>query len=171
MVRIILIIFIGVVLNGCDNHLYTQFFNNPSITSVGTVDVMEKDKWYDFYTDIKALNRNQNIVVEFFGSDPEKISIVDSDVESSDDSLEKVGGGKTLYLSTSYPDVFISVDVMVKDLDNVWHEFEASGLSTGIILNPKAEIDLIGKSFTHIKVKSNVTISDVDIKWISYTGK
>jgi len=161
---LLLLIFMGGVV-GCDNHQFTQLFRNPYIVEIVKLDTIKEDQWYEFKTEIKALNRNQDIVIEFDGSDPDKIRVFS---RGSDENFE---GGESVFVSTSFPNKEIIFDVIVIDSEGVEYVFEASGLSTGVILHPKTENELLGKTFNKVKIKSNLTHINITIKWISYTGK
>ena len=168
MKRILLIICVsisGFSLTGCDDHLFTQFFRNPHIVEVGKVNTLKANQWYEFKTKAKALNRNQNIVIKFNGGEPDKLSMI---VRGLDENFE---GGGSVFKSTDFINKEIFFDVIVIDVDNVEYNFEASGRSYGIIFDPKAKKDLIGKVFNKVRIKSNLQHENVHVTWISYTGK
>lgn len=165
MRRTLVLVFISLILLGCDDHQFTQIFRNPYIIEVADMVTIKKDQWYQFKTEVKALNRNQDLVIEFDGSEPDKIKVFS---RGSDENFE---GGESIFESTDFPNKEIVFDVVAIDSDGIEYLFEASGLSTGVILHPKTQEELIGKTFNEIKIKSNLTHNNVIIKWISYTGK
>lgn len=165
MRRTLVLVFISLILLGCDDHQFTQIFRNPYIIEVADMATIKKDQWYQFKTEVKALNRNQDLVIEFDGSEPDKIKVFS---RGSDENFE---GGESIFESTDFPNKEIVFDVVAIDSDGIEYLFEASGLSTGVILHPKTQEELIGKTFNEIKIKSNLTHNNVIIKWISYTGK
>ena len=165
MRRTLVLVFISLILLGCDDHQFTQIFRNPYIIEVADMATIKKDQWYQFKTEVKALNRNQDLVIEFDGSEPDKIKVFS---RGSDENFE---GGESVFESTDFPNKEIVFDVVAIDSDGIEYLFEASGLSTGVILHSKTQEELIGKTFNEIKIKSNLTHNNVIIKWISYTGK
>jgi len=154
-----------VSITGCDNHLFTQFFRNPYIIEVANVEVMAPNKWYEFKKQIKALNRSQNILIEFQGSEPENMNM---SVRPPNDIFKY---GESVFTSVLFPGKEIFFDVLIVDIDNIEYELEASGSSNGIIFHPKTETSLIGKTFNKVKVQSNLKHKNIKITWISSTGK
>jgi len=152
-------------LTGCDNHLFTQFFRNPHIVEVAQLDMLKAEQWYEFETDIKALNRTQEIWVKFKGSESGKLDVF---MRGSDKHFQ---GGESVFKSLDFPNQEIKFNASIIDSNNVEYNFEASGLSGGIILHYDGNKTLIGKRIKEIKIKSNITHQDVEIKWMSRTGK
>lgn len=151
---------------GCDNHLFTQFFRNPHIIKIAELDKFTSQKWYVFNTNFKALNRTQELIIGFNGSEPTKLS---SFLRNADKNFE---GGETVYISSNFPDKEIKFDVLVKDSNNIEYKFVGTGSSSsGIIFHQVGDEILIGKKITQIKIKSNLTHTKIKVTWMSRTGK
>lgn len=151
-------------LSGCDNHLYTQIFRNPHIVEIAKLEIMQANKWYEFDVSANAYNRTQNILIDFDGSEPDKLK---SFIRGGDENYQ---GGENVFHSPSFPGKEIQFDVLAYDDNHTEYTFKATGLSTGIIFHNEGD-PLIGKVIKKIKLKSNLTHHHIQITWISYTGK
>lgn len=153
------------ILTGCDNHLFTQFFRNPHVVDIAEVDTLKEEQWYEFKATAKALNRAQKLRIVFEGSEPEKLNVF---TRGADENFE---GGERVFVSSDFPDKEIKFDVRVIDSDDIEYEFQARGKSSGMLFYNIEEQPLMGKVVEKIKIKSNLTFNNVQITWISYTGK
>ena len=152
------------VIGGCDSHLYTQFFRNPYTVDIASLKTLQADKWYEFDVSANAYNRTQKIRIKFKGSEPDKL---DTFIRGGDENYQ---GGERVFYSSSFPDKEINFEVLAFDENDVEYVFKASGLSSGIVFYNEGE-PLIGKVIKKIKVKANLTLTNAQITWISYTGK
>ena len=151
------------MLIGRDNHLFTQFFRNPYIVEIAELETLKADQWYEFDTSFKALNRSQTIVIDFEGSEADKL---DSFTRGGD---ENYVGAETIFRSSQFPGEEIKFEVLAFDSNNVEYIFEATGRSSGMIFHNEGE-PLIGKEIEKIKIKANLTHQNIQITWISRTG-
>lgn len=160
--HLITILLLTVSLTGCDSSVFNELFRNPYIVEIGHLDSMRPDKWYEFNTKkTKALNLWQEITITFNGSEPSKLNF------ENDNS--------TKLKSSSYPDSYIKFDVVAFDMSGKKYSFRQVGLSNGIIFSCECErgksTSLQGKDFIKFKVKANLDYKNVNITWMSRTGK
>ena len=148
-------------LTGCDSSLFNELFRNPHIVEIGHLDNMEADKWYEFRTEIKALNHTQNIIVSFDGSAPDELTY--NHLDSSGVSLN--------YQSSLFPEKSIDFELLAYDEGNKEYKFRPSGQSKGIIFIDEHNIPLQKETLKLFKIKSNLKHKNIHITWISRTGK
>ena len=163
MKRILFLLFLF-SLTGCDNHLFTQFFRNPYIVEIAKLETLKKDQLYEFNVSLKALNRTQTILIEFQGSEPDKLNFF---TRGGDENFK---GGETVFYSSQFPDKEIKFEVIAIDSNNLQYTFKSTGRSSGMEFHNEGE-PLIGNKIVKIEIKANLTHKNVQMTWISRTGK
>lgn len=150
---------------GCDNHVFNEIFRNPYIVKIAEMDTLKSDQWYEFKTDIKALNRRQVIRIDFLGSNPSELDfeVIEYDANNID--------SHNRFYSKHFPNKDIIFDVMASNTKGEEYTFHPSGQSSGIRFSNNSNINMRGELINSIKIKSNLDHKNIKLTWISSTGK
>jgi hypothetical protein len=164
LIRSFLLLIAIFALTGCDKHLFNEIFRNPHIVEIAELDSLKANQWYEFDTNIKALNKRQNLVIEFLGSDP-------SELDSEIVGFEIYGDGPSRFFSTRFPDKDIIIDVKIRSVKGNEYTFVPRGQSGGMIFINTSDISIMGELISSIRIKSNLDHKNIKLTWISRTGK
>ncbi|UTV99863.1 hypothetical protein KDW99_01555 [Marinomonas rhizomae] len=145
-------------ITACDSNTFNEIFRNPHIVEIAKIENMEADKWYEFDTKLEAINREQTITVSFEGSDPKILdfSIIDN---------------KSIFKSEKFPEKVIDFEIVATSSSNIEYAFKPSGQSGGIIFRLKEKKIDKEEIIVRIKIKGNLNYKNVNIEWMSRTGK
>jgi hypothetical protein len=166
LIRSFLLLIAIFALTGCDKHLFNEIFRNPHIVEIAELDSLKANQWYTFQTDIKVLNKNQVIRIDFLGSAPEELAleIIDYDINSGE-------GGRSQFHSKRFPNKEILFNVKASDTTGTEYMFYPGGHSSGIRYHNKHDINMREKLINSIKIKSDIDHKNIKLTWISSTGK
>lgn len=158
VLNIILLTISVLMLSACDNQVFNEVFRNPYVVEIAKIDSLEANKWYEFKTEAKAINKIQEMMISFDGGLGEDI-----DIFSRDD--------RSIYVSKKYPGREIEMDLVVMDSSGKEYKWIPSGLARGILFSDYENEIPMGEMITKVKVRGNVDYRNVKITWISRTGK
>lgn len=163
--NVLIVVFSLLTLSACDMDDFNSVFRSPYIVDIGSIESMEPNKWYEFSRDFEAINSRQQVRFSFIGSDPQSL-----DMKVKNDPTHRLGQ-RSEFETDLYPNKKIKINVFIYDEAGKEYEFEALGKSSAILLYSASGENLKGKKFKAIKVRSNLNLKDIEITWISTTGK
>ena len=158
MKRIIILLLSTFFITACDSDTFNEIFRNPHIVEIAKIESMEADKWYEFDTHLEAINREQTITVSFDGSDPKSLDF--SVIEN-----------KSVFKSEKFPGKIIDIDIIATSSSNIEYEFKPSGRSNSIYFIPRKDKINKGEVITKVRIKGNLNYRNVNMEWMSRTGK
>ncbi|MFT4763374.1 MAG: hypothetical protein ACI9OH_000460 [Oleispira sp.] len=164
LIRSFLLLIAIFALTGCDKHLFNEIFRNPHIVEIAELDSLKANQWYEFDTNIKAINKSQEVIIDFLGSAP-------SELDSEIVGFDIYGDGPSRFFSTRFPDKDIIIEINARSSEGDEYTFHPIGQSSGIIYINKSDISIRGKVINSIKIKSNLDHESIKLTWISRTGK
>ena len=148
-------------------YVFYQFLSDVDIVDIGQYETIPADEWFTIETDIEALNRSQNILMTFTGSS--QIHRQGARVRLGEGVCGGTKTGLRTYLH-SVPVLLFEAEVF--DSEGVETIFCFSGSSgRELYLSEPHDSTLMGKTITQIKIRPNANLHNVELQWMSRTGK
>jgi len=154
---------------GLSMYVFYQLFSNVDIVDIGQYETIPADEWFTIETDIEALYRSQNILMTFTGSS--QVHRQGAMVQLGEG--EGVCGWPKTGLETHLHSVPILLfEAEVFDSEGVQTIFCFSGWSgRTLYLSVFHDSILMDKTITQIKIRPNANLHNVELQWMSRTGK